>query len=115
MTDYTMKRGDSFTLDVGPVRTSAGAVQNIAGFTIRFTAKDRLDDADGAAIIAGTGAIDDGPAGLGHVTIPPAATNGFTADRVLHWDLQLADPTGPVKTLDAGKLIVERDVTRASP
>jgi hypothetical protein len=120
MSDLRVKRGDSIVLAVGPVLKSDLSPQDITGHTIRFTAKARLDDADGAAVIQGStigGDVDitDGPAGMAEVNIPPAATAGFTSDRVLHWDLQIADPFGTTKTLDSGKLIVERDVTRTTP
>jgi hypothetical protein len=113
VSDLRVKRGDSIPLTVGPILQADGDVQDITGYTITFTAKDRLSDADGAAIITQGGTITDGPAGLGLVTIPPASTSGFTTDRALHWDVQIRDPAGATKTVDSGKLIVERDVTRA--
>jgi hypothetical protein len=118
MTDLRVKRGDTISLAVGPVRAADGSVQNITGHTLRFTAKAKLSDADGAALVAGSTAdgrivITNGLAGLALVSIPASVTDGFTADRVLHWDIQDTDPGGAKKTLDSGKLIVERDVTRA--
>lgn len=111
-----MKRGDTIELHVGPVLKADQTVQDITGHTIRFTAKERLSDLDAAAVIASAPenvTLVDGPGGLATIAIPPAATSGFTADRVLHWDLQISDPAGRVRTLDSGKLIVERDVTQA--
>jgi hypothetical protein len=120
MTDLRVPRGDSIVLAVGPVLKADGTVQDITGHTLRFTAKDRLDDLDAAAVISGSTiggqiTITDGPGGLARVTIPAAATAGFTADRALHWDVQISDPGGVVKTLDSGKLLVVRDVTRTAP
>lgn len=117
MSDLRVKRGDSIVLAVGPVLKADGTVQDITGHTLRFTAKDRLDDLDAAAIITGSTAdgritITDGPGGLARVAIPAAVTSGFTTDRALHWDIQISDPGGVVKTLDFGKLLVTRDVTR---
>jgi hypothetical protein len=117
VSDLVTKRGDTIELHVGPVLKGDQTVQNITGHTIRFTAKAKLDDVDGAAVISGSTAdsrivITDGPGGLFEVRIPPAATSGFTADRTLHWDLQISDPAGTVRTLDFGKLLVTRDVTR---
>lgn len=117
MTDLRVTRGDTITLAVGPVLKGDGTVQDITGHSLRFTAKVRKDDADVAAPIAGSTAggqitITDGPGGLAVVAIPAAQTDGFLTDRTLHWDLQIADPGGTVKTLDSGKLIVTRDVTR---
>jgi hypothetical protein len=121
MTDHRIKRGDSIEFDVGPVLKADGSVQDITGLRLRFTAKDRLDDLDAAAIIVGSTidgriTITDGPGGYAHVEIPPSATSAFTTDRALHWDIQIAEPVadGTTKTLDSGKLIVERDVTRSA-
>jgi hypothetical protein len=111
-----MKRGDTLDLSVGPVLDENQQRQNLAGSTVRFTAKDRIADADVAAVITGTGTIptqtgDD--LGRARVVIPPAATSGFTAKRVLHWDVQLSNPA-ETKTLDGGLLYVDLDVTRTS-
>lgn len=113
MSDLRVRRGDTIPLQVGPILKADGTVQDISGYTITFTAKNRLDDLDAAAIITQAGVVTNGPAGLALVTIPPAATSSFTTDRVLHWDVQIRDGAGATKTVDSGKLIVERDVTRA--
>lgn len=119
MTDLRRKRGDSIELAVGPVLKPDQTVQNLTGLTLRFTAKDRLDDDDGDAVITGSTndgriTITDAPGGLALVVIPGAVTADFTADRVLVWDLQLAGGD-TVVTLDSGKLVIERDVTRTAP
>ncbi len=119
MTVLRMRQGDTLTLDVGPVVDAAGVVQNITGATIRFTAKERIADLDAAALLAGSTAdgrvvITDAPGGLARVTIPAALSNTL-GGRVLVWDVQLSLPTGLVKTLDDGTLIIGRDVTRTSP
>lgn len=115
MTDLRMKRGDDLRLNVGPVRRADDSgTQDITGYTLRFTAKERVADADSAAAIGPVlGVIDDGPGGIGHVIVPGASTDGFVDLRVLLWDLQISDPGGARKTLDSGKLIVEPDITRA--
>lgn len=116
MSDLRVKRGDTINLAVGPVLKADKSVQDITGHTLRFTAKNRLDDLDGAAVLSGSTAdgritITDGPGGLAEVAIPGSTTSGFTAARTLHWDLQISDPGGRVRTLDFGRLIVTRDVT----
>lgn len=113
MTDLRIFRGDDLDLVVGPVLKGDGSVQNITGYSVKFTAKDRITDADGSAVISTNGTVTNGPAGLGAVSIPGIATDGFTADRVLLWDVQITDPGGKKKTVDSGKLYVVRDVTRA--
>ena len=103
------------------VLTPAGAVQNITGYVIRFTAKNRLDDLDASAVISGSTidgriTITDGPGGLAYVKIPGTATASLPTFTGLWWDLQIAEPVagGSVKTLDSGKLLIEPDVTRAT-
>jgi hypothetical protein len=110
VTDLRIYRGDDPTIDVGPV-VAGTDVFDITGQTIVFTARDRVDDV--VAVIEETGEIVDGPAGMGAVTIPHTATEGFDTDRVLVWDVQISDPLGRRLTLDSGKLYVIRDITRA--
>lgn len=119
MTRLRIHRGDTIELDVGPVRNRAGVVQDISGHTLRFTAKDRLEDPDNLAVLSGSTAggqitITDGPGGLARVVIPAAASAAFTSDRALYWDVQITDPDGRNRTLDSGILDVVRDVTRAT-
>lgn len=125
MTDLRRKRGDSIELAIGPVLEADGVtLQSLTGLTLRFTAKDRLDDLDAAAVLTGstlTGEIvlldqnDPATRGRAVCVIPGAQTAGFEGYRVLHWDVQLSDDAGMVVTLDSGKLRVEPDVTRTSP
>lgn len=122
MTDLRKKRGDAIRLAIGPVLQPGGAPQDLAGLTIRFTAKDRLDDDDADAVIVGSTADGriaiDAPstAGKATVTIPGSETASFTSDRTLHWDVQVSDAAGTITvTLDGGLLYVERDVTRTTP
>lgn len=118
MTTLKVDRGDTIELVVGPVVDASGAVQDLTGATFRFTAKDRKDDDDAAAIItASTGdgriTVPDPATGMAYVTIPAPTTAAFAADRTLYWDVQVSQPGGRVKTLDSGLLYVTRDVTRA--
>jgi hypothetical protein len=116
-TKLYLKRGDTLDLTVGPVLDDLGAAQDLTGSTVRFTAKDRLDDLDASAVITATGTnrTQSGDTlGVADVSVPPAATSGFTVDRVLHWDVQVSQPSGRTKTLDSGLLYVTRDVTRAT-
>lgn len=119
MTDLKVYRGDSIKLALGPVKDALGVVQNITGATVRFMAKRRLDDADGAAVITGSTAdgrvtIPNGTDGRAYVNIPPAGVPAVTRDTVLHWDVQLSSG-GDTVTLDSGLLYVRRDVVQTSP
>jgi len=118
MADLTMTRGDARTLDV-PI-TLDGAPWTIpVGATVRFTAKERTTDADGAAKIAkstgsGITAVDD----VATVTIAPADTDALAADGLdatLWYDVQVAGAGFGPWTVARGRLIVQPDVTRATP
>jgi hypothetical protein len=112
--DLRVKRGDTVRLSLA-AKKADGTVQPLTGATMKFTAKDRLADADGAALIAlaiGSGiVVDDAPNGLATVTIASGLTSGFTGPRTLLWDVQ-AIISGETKTLAEGKLFVLPDVTR---
>lgn len=113
------KRGDTINL-TGVVRDSAGAVVNLTGCTLRFTAKLNRGDADNA-----TGAIKkytgsgithtDAAAGAYRVTLAPADTSSLTATTVYFWDLQLTDGSGAVFTVADGTLTVLVDVGVTTP
>lgn len=124
-TDLVMYRGDdrSFTMTV----TDNGGPLDLAGATVRFTAKRKLADADDDAVIAldsGTGGvvITDAPGGVVRVDVGSADTAGLTKDEKLFWDLQVKDAAGKVRTSpDAsltattlGTLRVRVDVTRTT-
>lgn len=117
MTDLYMKRGDDASFSVEVTALDGVTPQTIAGATLKFTAKDRLSDADVDAIIAlvtGSGIVhDDEPNGLATITIPKTSTSGFSADRTLVWDLQVTGAGGEVKTVDSGRIFVQLDVTQA--
>lgn len=115
----SVKRGDTIELLIGPITDDQGTVQDITGSTLRFTAKDRLEDLDVDAVIVGSTAdgritITDGPGGKALVAIPGSATAGFTEDRALVCDVQLSQPNGYTRTLWEATLLVTRDVTRAT-
>lgn len=120
MTDLRMKRGDTLRLTAGPLVVD-GVPQDLTGSTIRFTAKDRLSDDDASAVLTG---VNPGQItipsqagslrGYAYVAIPASQTAGFTAKRVLHWDVQASQPDGTTITLDDGLLYVELDVTRST-
>lgn len=112
MSELHTIRGDTIRLSVGPIIRADGTVQDITGYTIKFTAKAKIED-DDPGVIQVAGTVVDGPAGLGQVEIPASDTTGFTTDRVLLWDVQITDPGGKKKTVDSGKMIVVRDVTRS--
>lgn len=118
MSDLEMKRGDKATIEIRDTVDKDGNPFAWTGWTVRFTAKERVSDADVDAVIAKTSAtagdFDLLAAGSADVLIVPADTDTLEATTVLHWDVQVtldADPT-EVYTLDSGTLKVAADITR---
>lgn len=120
MTYLSMYRGDdeSFSVTV----TDGGAVVDLTGCVLRFTAKRDVDDADEDAVIAKTSAIpgqldidDDPTTGIALINIDAEDTSDLTRGTVLAWDLQVTDTDDQVRTLDSGNLRIIVDVTRTAP
>jgi len=118
VTDLRVWRGDTVEIAVAAVKAD-GSPLPLAGYTLRFSAKERLSDDDTDAVISKMSpdngiAIDDEPGGLATVTLAASDTEAFAGPRTLVWDIQMAAATGEVKTLDSGRLYVAPDVTRAT-
>ena len=118
-----MHRGDSavFELAVATPPATYGATPvpvDLTGASARFTAKRRLADLDAAAVIAKASpagvVITDGPGGLLEVRLAAEDTDGLEAPVTLHYDVQVRDVAGQVRTVDAGYLVIRPDVTQAS-
>lgn len=116
MATLTMTRGDSTILDL--VVADGGTPVDLTGVSMWWTAKRRHTDTDDQAVIAktvGDGiAVTNAPGGLATVTIDPDDTAGLDNSSALWWDLQVKDGAGKVRTLAAGRLVVNADVTRAT-
>ena len=113
------KRGDTINL-TGVVRDCAGAVINLTGGTLRFTAKLSRSDTDATSTTikkyTGSGITHtDAAAGAYRVTLAPADTSSLTATTVYFWDLQLTDGSGAVFTVADGTLTVLVDVGGTTP
>ena len=112
--DLEMMRGDTKVFDV-TITDEAGAAVNLTGSTVKFTAKNRVGDAQGVAVIAlttGDGVeLTDAANGVARVTIAPDDTSGFTSKKTLEYDVQVAETGGRVSTPVRGTLTVEMDVT----
>lgn len=118
--DLTMTRGDARTMSV-PMTLEGVAWEIPVGATVRFTAKRKTSDLDGAAVITKTtGSGITAVADVATITIAPADTDALAAATVnttLHYDVQVtgaASSFGPW-TVASGRLIVEPDVSRAAP
>lgn len=112
-------RGDTVRLPVVVTRPAGGAVVDLSGCSLRFTAKRKRKDADADALLVktiGSGIlISDAPAGLAVILIDPADTNAYTKQIALQCDLQLVEPDDTITTVADGTLTVTLDVTRTVP
>jgi hypothetical protein len=115
MTALSMTRGDrqSFTVTL---TDGAGAPLNLTDLTVTFTAKRTRYDSDAAAVIQksdGDGIVITTPAsGVAVLTIEPEDTEELTNLRTLHWDIQVDDGSGDVRTPITGRLVILPDITR---
>jgi hypothetical protein len=116
-TTLTMTRGDTPQWALAVVDAD-GAPFDLTGYTLYFTAKVALSDADPGVfqLTSGAGITVTNAAG-GLATIQPrrADTSGLTDDARLFYDVQLSQAGAPDQTftVDRGTLIITRDVTRA--
>jgi hypothetical protein len=118
MAELNMHRGDTLSFDLA-VTDGVGAPVNLAGASLRFTAKRSTSQADSAALIAltiGDGiTVTDAAGGLAHVEATPAKTSGLEAATLsLTWDEQLTTGT-QVFTVASGYLTVMPDVSLTVP
>jgi hypothetical protein len=121
---FTMFRGDSRTITVAALQPDGVTAQNITGWTLWFTAKLAILDADGAAIFqkktGGLGiTITSGAGGLASIALAPTDTDGTMATGTLtsvdlFCDLQGKDGAGNVATLATGKLTILAEITRTT-
>lgn len=116
-----MRRGDTPLWDM-VVTQADGSAFNLAGWTIRMTAKRSPDDADADAVfqlstVAGTITITSAAGGLATAQPLRTATNTLTEDTGVFWDIQVAKDGAPDQTftVDNGTLLIQRDITRTAP
>ena len=120
MTRLSMFRGDDESFDVAVVEADGTTPVNLSGATLRFTAKQKINDLDASAVIElstdeGTITVTDATHGLARLDVPAAQTDLLTRDLRLVWDLQITDIFSKVRTVATGHLIVRRDITRTVP
>ena len=110
--DARLVRGDTASLDL--VAAVGGVPINLAGLTVRFSAK--YDPADQAAVIAKstpTGVtVTDAAAGKIRVNIEVADTSGLPARPLyLHYDVEVSDAAGHRFTVALGVLELRPDIS----
>jgi hypothetical protein len=113
---FTVFRGDDRVLTVEALAPGGGGAQDLTGWSLWFTGKLAVADADGAAIFQytiGSGiAVTNAAGGLATIAIDGDDTAVLTADTSLWCDLQGKDAAGKIATLATGKLNVVAEVTR---
>jgi hypothetical protein len=119
---WEFTRGDSATRRFTVKNAVTQAVVDITGWTaFRFTAKDRVGDADAVAVISetlsGGGIVKTTPAsGILDVTIAPADTASLAFETYELWaDLQGVDASSNVWTVWKGKVVIYPDASRTAP
>jgi hypothetical protein len=118
VTLLSIHRGDTETFTI-TLTDGAGDPLDLTGLAITFTAKRRVSDADEDAVIQKTDVdgivVDADPtSGIAVLTIEPADTADLEDLRTLHWDVQVDDGVGGVRTPLLGRLAITADVTRTS-
>lgn len=115
-TALEITRGDTTTLNVSCFQTDGVTPLNITGYTLWFTAKYVVADADPGVFqkttTAGGITITNAAGGIATVSLVPTDTSSL-AGVVLLWDLQGKDPSGNITTLASGTLTITADITRA--
>lgn len=112
----TLFRGDTIVIE-GTV-SQGGVPVNLTGYSIWFTAKKAITDADNAtgAIQKTVGAgveIVDAPNGQIRITLAPSDTATITQTTTYQCDVQLK-AAGVTSTPDKGTMTVEIDITQAT-
>lgn len=107
--DYEIERGDTAKF-TGTAKRTDKTIADLTGATVRFTAKRKLTDADGDAVIAKTATVLDAEAGVFRVTIDPGDTSSLSAC-TLSYDVQITEADGTVTTTQKGTLAIVLDAT----
>lgn len=123
--DFQMRRGDTLIFDVFAKRPDPSPLVDVletidlTGGKAWFTAKRTISEPDENADIRlstslGGVAILNPTAGQVRTTVPPAKTTALPDDVVtFDYDVQVMDAAGVVTTVQAGRLFISPDVTRA--
>lgn len=119
---WEFTRGDTTTRRFTVKDAVTNAAVDISGWTaFRFTAKDRVGDADAAAVLSetlsGGGIVKTTPAsGILDVTVAATDTSTLNYETYeLYADLQGVDASSNVWTVWKGKVVIYPDASRTSP
>lgn len=113
-------RGDTIVLPVWEARDQTGALLDLTGATVWFTAKTDLADADTdepsiqRTTSNGGVVLVNAPNGTYQVMIDPASTQQLPDDTAFTFDVQVRTALPATSTVRRGVLVVVRDVTQAT-
>jgi hypothetical protein len=119
MTDITMIRGDTRTLDVNVKRPNpvTGVLENVLPTQAWFTAKETYRDADDSAIISLNNVDNPDSILLTNGNVRVILNPADTATYLYHWlvyDLQIKESDGTITTVERGFIEFNTDVTVAT-
>lgn len=109
--NFKFPRGDDQVLALE--FTENGAVKDITGWTVYFTLKKNIDDADENAVLKKDVTTHTDPTN-GKTEIPLLNTETDTLEGLYFYDIQYKDVATPaiIKTVLSGQMTFTKDVTR---
>jgi len=108
--ELARRRGDTFA-HVFTITDGAGAPIDITGHSFALTVDPSAAPADASAnLFAITGAIIDAPAGK--VSFAPDVAQADQTPGTYHYDVQMTDAGGRIRTIAAGKYKIVQDITK---
>ena len=108
-TTIEIVRRDDVTINC-TFKDAAGAAINITGYTVYFTVKRNIKDADSAALISKTVTSHSSPT-TGQTTITLSKTNTNLDEGSYFYDFQLKDTSGNIQSTKRGTINVVQDIT----
>lgn len=116
------RRGDTIYVSLSSVTDSTGGAITLSNYRVRATLKELTDvsTGDGSALANVTSTASGGITVSGNsaiVKFPAAATSALSANTTLKYDISvtLESDTSEVRTLVAGLVPIEMDITKTSP
>lgn len=105
----TIIRGDDTTINITCLDDNGAAI-DITGYTIFFTVKSNINDADASAVISKQTSSHTSPTqGRSTITLAHADTDIAEGDYI--YDFQLVSGSGAVTSTERNILTVRKDVT----
>ena len=110
MTALTRKRGDTYA-DEFAILDSAGAAQNIAGYSFVMTVDpDKNPTSASNNLFALVGAITDAAAGI--VEFAPTALQADQTPNKYWYDVQMTDAGGKIRTIEHDSYTITQDISK---